>query len=64
MKGVANAQPGTLFKGVISQNGNSPLSGEMLVIPVRDKSLQLYTLSNDYLNDFNNTVLANLTYVP
>jgi hypothetical protein len=64
MKGVANAQPGTLFTGVINQNGNSPLSGEMLVIPVRDKTLQLYTLSNDYLSDFNNTVLANLTYVP
>ena len=64
MKGVANAQPGTLFKGAIQQSESTPLQGEMLVIPVRDKTLQLYTLSNDYLNDFNNTVLANLTYVP
>jgi hypothetical protein len=64
MQGVANAQPGTLFKGDIQQSGSSPLQGEMLVIPVRDKTLQLYTLSNDYLSDFNNTVLASLTYVP
>ena len=64
MKGVANVQPGTLIKGVIVQTGDTPLSGEMLVIPVRDKTLQLYTLSNDYLGDFNDIVLASLTYVP
>jgi hypothetical protein len=64
MKGVANAQTGTLLTGTISQNNSGSLQGEMLVIPVRDKTLQLYTLSNDYLSDFNNIVLANLKFVP
>lgn len=64
MKGIANAQPGTLITGTIDQSGSSPLSGEMLIIPVRDKTLQIYTLSNDYLSDFNNIVLVNLSYVP
>jgi len=64
MKNVANVQPGTLLKGAIDTNSSTPLNGEMLVIPVRDKTLQIYTLSNDYLDDFNNVVLANLTFIP
>jgi hypothetical protein len=36
----------------------------MLVIKVRDKTLEISTESNDYLNDFNNIILASLTFVP
>ncbi|HXY17928.1 MAG TPA: hypothetical protein VEH48_00715 [Candidatus Nitrosopolaris sp.] len=64
MKSVANVQPGTLLTGAVSNSNGSPLNGAMLVIPVRDKTLQIYTLSNDYLSDFNNIVLASLTFVP
>ena len=45
------------------QNGNGQ-TGAMLIIPVRDKTLQIYTESSDYLSDFNNIVLPSLTFVP
>jgi len=65
MKKVANVQPGTLFTGAIAQDsqGNN-LNGEMLVIRVRDKTLEISTQSNNFISDFNNTVLANLTFQP
>lgn len=65
MKSVKNVQPGTLFVGAIStdQQGAAQ-NGAELVIPVRDKTLQIYTQSNDYIGDFNNIVLPSLTFVP
>lgn len=65
MKKVANVQPGTLFTGAIAQDsqGNS-LSGQMLVIPVRDKTLEISTQSADFTADFDNTVLSSLTFQP
>ncbi len=65
MKGVANAQVGTRFDGVIGQNQQgASQTGSMVVLKVRDKTLQIYTQSNDYLPDFNNIILASLTYSP
>ncbi|HEU5004866.1 MAG TPA: hypothetical protein VFT49_02140 [Candidatus Saccharimonadales bacterium] len=65
MNGVANTQIGTRFDGAISQDsqGNNQ-NGSMVVLKVRDKTLQIYTESNDYLSDFNNTILASLSYKP
>lgn len=60
LTGIKNAQPGTLFDGAITQT----VSGEMLVIKVRDKTLQISTQSKDFVNDFNNTILPSLTFVP
>lgn len=57
MKSVANVQSGTYFR--YSDN-----DGAALVIGVRDKTLQVYTESDDFLNDFNNIILASLTFVP
>ena len=64
MKGVANAQVGTLLTGTLSTSGSTPLNGQMLIIPVRNTTLKIYTLSNDYLSDFDKTVLASLKYNP
>lgn len=36
----------------------------MVLFPLRDKTIQISTESNQYLGDFNNIVLANLTFVP
>ncbi len=60
MVGVTNVQPGTRLDGALDQDTN----GSMLIIKVRDKTLQIYTESNDYLADFNDTVLASLTFAP
>ncbi|MBX4197282.1 hypothetical protein KW801_01850 [Candidatus Saccharibacteria bacterium] len=60
---VANVQPGTLFSGQI--NVQDPTQrGTLLVIKVRDKTLEISTQSNDYLSDFNNGVLSNLSFAP
>jgi hypothetical protein len=60
MNGVANAQAGTRFDGQIAQNQ----TGSMVVIQVRDKTLEVYTESSTYLSDFNNIILASLKYTP
>lgn len=60
MVGVTNVQPGTRLDGAL----DSGTSGSMAIIKVRDKTLQVYTQSNDFLNDFNNTILPSLTFAP
>ncbi len=62
MKGVANVQPGIRLDGTIGQDNKT--TGSMVVIRVRDKTLQIYTLSNNYLNDFNNIILPSLSFSP
>ncbi|HVX58698.1 MAG TPA: hypothetical protein VG964_03090 [Candidatus Saccharimonadales bacterium] len=65
LKHVSGAQAGTRFDGVVGQDQNdNPLTGSMVVLKVRDKTLQIYTESKDYLSDFNNIVLPNLSYNP
>lgn len=60
MVGVANVQPGTRLDGALDQN----TTGSMVVIKVRDKTLKIYTQSNDFLKDFNDIILASLTFSP
>lgn len=60
MAGIANVQTGTRLDGALSQD----IKGSMVIIKVRDKALQVYTQSNDFLNDFNSTVLPSLTFAP
>lgn len=61
MKGVASVTPGTRFDGAIGDNGQQ---GSMVIIKVRDKTLQISTQTTTALDDFNNVVLASLTFVP
>lgn len=63
MQGVANVVPGTYLTGKINQQDQSQ-SGSMVVIKVRDKTLEIYSESPDFMNDFNNVVLASLTFAP
>lgn len=60
MVGVTNVAPGTRLDGALDQDTN----GSMVIIKVRDKTLQIYSESNDYLSDFNDIVLASLTFAP
>lgn len=65
MKSNSSVQPGTYIKGAISQSSSGQdNNGAMLIISVRDKTLKIYTESNDFLSDFNNIILASLTFVP
>jgi hypothetical protein len=36
--------------------------GSMVIMPLRDKTLKLWTESPDYLNDFNNNILPNYSF--
>lgn len=60
MVGVTNVQPGTRLDGALDQD----TTGSLVIIKVRDKTLTVYTESNDFINDFNNTVLPSLTFAP
>ncbi len=64
MTGVSGVQAGTKLDGAISTTSTGNLQGSMVVIPVRDKTLQIYTQSTDYLGDFNNIILPSLTFSP
>lgn len=57
---VANVQPGLRLDGAIT----SDFQGSMVIVKVRDKTLQISTQSQDFLKDFNETVLSSLTFVP
>lgn len=65
LKGVANAQVGTRFDGAVNKDpsGNDQI-GSLVILKVRDKTLEVYTESTAYLTEFNKVVLATLTYNP
>lgn len=49
---------GVRLDGAITPNKN----GSMIIVPIRDKTLKIWTESNNYLNDFNNIILPNYTF--
>ena len=63
MQGAANVVPGSLLSGQIN-NQDQTQNGQMLVIKVRDKTLEISTQANSFTADFNNTILSTLTFVP
>lgn len=38
--------------------------GSMVLIPMRDKTLKIWTEANEFMGDFNNIILANINFVP
>lgn len=63
MKGASNVAPGVYMNGQINQSQPTQ-QGAMVIIRVRDKTLEIYTESTRYLNDFNNIILASLKFSP
>lgn len=39
-------------------------NGSMVLLPLRDKTLEITTLSSDYVKDFDSIILENLSFVP
>lgn len=62
MQNVANVSAGTYLSGPIN-SADPTQSGAMVIIRVRDKTLKIYTESNQYLTDFTG-VLNSLTFAP
>lgn len=57
---VPKAEQGVRIDGIVRDNVN----GAMVILPVRDKTIKIWTETDAYLNDFNNFVLKNLEYSP
>jgi hypothetical protein len=55
--------PGMRLDGNVSLN-DSKMVGTMVILPMRDKTLQIWTESPTYLPDFMNNILPNLTFSP
>ena len=54
---------GTILNGQILQTPNAA-PGTMILLPMRDKTLKVWTESTSYLPDFNTYILPNLTFSP
>lgn len=63
LQGVSNVTAGTYLSGQIN-NADPTQVGNMVVMKVRDKTLEIYSESNNFANDFNNIVLSSLTFAP
>lgn len=57
---VQNAQTGVKIEGKIRDD----ISGVMVILPVRDKTIKIWTETGNYNADFANFVLKNLEYNP
>jgi cell division protein FtsB len=57
---VPGAETGIRVDGEIM----TKINGSMVILPVRDKTIRVWTESNTFVNDFNNFVLKNLSYNP
>lgn len=43
---------------------DSGIEGSIVLLPLRDKTLKVFTESTDFLKDFNGTILENLSFIP
>ena len=57
---VASTTPGVRLDGQI----DTDKTGAMVILPLRDKTLKIWTENQAAVADFNNTVLKNLSYSP
>lgn len=50
----------------VEASGNLPnqKTGVMVVLPLRDKTLQIWTEGDQFVSDFNNIILPNFTFAP
>ena len=63
LPGVPSVLGAKLSGQIVS--GNEKVVGTIVLMPVRDKTIKIWTESNTtYLADFENSVLANFTFVP
>ncbi len=53
---------GTKFDGAIMSGRN--ITGSLVIIPIRDKTLEVWTESPLYVADFNSYILPNITFSP
>lgn len=57
---TASGVTGTRLDGLLEKDKQ----GSMVLFPLRDKVLKIWTESNDFRSDFDNIIVKNLTFVP
>lgn len=57
---VINGVKGVRFDGAIERE----VSGSIVLLPLRDRTLKIWTENSDFLKDFNEIILAKLTFTP
>lgn len=55
--------PSVIGVKLVGSLGNNK-TGTMVVLPLRDKTLEIWTEGQQFTNDFNNIILPNLTFSP
>lgn len=55
-----SSELGSKIEGEISQKKQ----GTLILIPLRDKTIKVWTENAEYAADFNNTILPSLTFIP
>ncbi len=55
---------GIEVSGQLSNNGSGPVSGTMVVLPLRANTLEIWTQGTQNLSDFNNNILPNFSFSP
>jgi cytoskeletal protein RodZ len=63
MQGNPNVTSGLYLTGQINPSDQTQ-RGNMVIMKVRDKTLEISTQSLSYANDFNSIILSSLTFVP
>jgi len=59
----ADKVPQTLGSRIDGQL-TTKVSGSMILLPLRDKTIEIWTESNDYLGDFNTYVVPSISFIP
>jgi hypothetical protein len=55
---------GTQMSGSINQNNPLETTGDLVLLPLRNMTLEIWTESNGYLSDFNTYILPNISFSP
>lgn len=55
---------GTMLTGAVVSSQPGGGAGELVLVPLRSTTLEVWTESNDYLPDFNTYILPNLSFSP
>ena len=55
---------GVKVTGTLQSNSSTPLTGTMVILPLRSETLEISTQGSQYLSDFNTSILPNFSFSP
>ena len=61
---VEGSDQGIRVEGEMRKAGSSVIQGSMIILPVRDKTIQIWTEGDSFTKDFDEVVLKNLKFNP